>query len=86
MLTVRHPVERPCSTPRTTDLLMGGGRKFYLPESENGTREDGVNLEQLAQTKFGYHVVNALSEFETLPADANACVTVCTASGHRFSP
>ena len=61
---------------------MGGGRKFYLPKSQGGAREDEEDLEQLAKTKFGYQVVNTLSQFETLPADASACVTICTASAH----
>lgn len=45
------------------DILMGGGRQHYLPESEGGTREDDVNLIDFA-TGEGYTYASDASEIE----------------------
>lgn len=45
------------------DILIGGGRQHYLPSSEGGEREDGVNLIQWAK-KHGYTYASDRSEVE----------------------
>jgi len=48
------------------DVLMGGRKKFFLPESEGGARKDGRNLLEEARTK-GYTVVQTAAELQAAP-------------------
>lgn len=45
------------------DLLMGGGRRQYVPEEDGGKREDGVNLIEWAK-EHGYHYAEDKSDLE----------------------
>lgn len=45
------------------DLLIGGGRRHYLPESEGGDREDGVNLIEWAEEQ-GYTYANDAADLK----------------------
>lgn len=60
------------------DLVIGGGREFFTPETENdeetgapGKRKDGRNLMHEAETK-GYRLVRRQSEHDALLADLDA--------------
>ncbi|SPO07155.1 related to alkaline phosphatase [Cephalotrichum gorgonifer] len=55
------------------DILMGGGRKHFLPPSEDGSRDDDVNLVEWAKEK-GYtyvsdkrELISALDSGESVP-------------------
>jgi alkaline phosphatase len=50
------------------DILIGGGRRHYLPASEGGRREDDVNLIDWAVER-GYTYAADKSEFEELQED-----------------
>lgn len=45
------------------DVLLGGGRKFFLPEDRHGERQDGRNLIEEAR-QVGYSYVEAGAELE----------------------
>lgn len=47
------------------DLLMGGGRRHFLPSSEDGDREDDVNLVEWAKDN-GWDYASDKSELEPL--------------------
>ncbi len=49
------------------DVLMGGRKQFFLPESAKGKRKDGRNLLDEAQ-KAGYTVVGTADELKAAPA------------------
>ena len=46
------------------EILMGGGRSFYLPQQEGGARADGRNILDEAAAA-GYHVVSNRSELNS---------------------
>jgi len=48
------------------DVLMGGRKQFFLPESAGGKRKDGRNLLEEAQ-KAGYTVAGTAEELKTAP-------------------
>ena len=51
------------------DVLLGGGYRHFLPEAEDGSRDDGRNLLAEAE-ELGYHVVRdarALEEVSRVP-------------------
>lgn len=55
---------------RQVDLLMGGGRRHFVPESAGGKREDGRNLLEEA-SEFGWNtVIEDLSGFDSLNAES----------------
>ncbi|MBK1692958.1 alkaline phosphatase [Ectothiorhodospira mobilis] len=43
------------------DVVLGGGYRHLLPEADGGTREDGLDLEQVLEER-GYHVVDHADE------------------------
>jgi alkaline phosphatase len=45
------------------DILIGRGEKFFLPDSNGGTRKDGRNIVQEMRQK-GYGVVRSIPELE----------------------
>ncbi|MDP2839478.1 MAG: alkaline phosphatase, partial [Syntrophales bacterium] len=49
------------------DVLMGGRKQFFLPESAGGKRKDGRNLLEEAQ-KAGYTVAGTAEELKAAPA------------------
>jgi alkaline phosphatase len=49
------------------DVLMGGRKQFFLPESAGGKRKDGRNLLEEAQ-KVGYTVAGTAEELKAAPA------------------
>jgi alkaline phosphatase len=49
------------------DVLMGGRKQFFLPESAGGKRKDGRNLLEEAQ-KAGYTVAGTAEELKAVPA------------------
>lgn len=52
---------------RTIDLAFGGGRRYFLPNSMSASaRSDDQDLFQIAQTKFGFTVINSTDQFEKL--------------------
>ncbi|KAH7311485.1 putative alkaline phosphatase [Stachybotrys elegans] len=50
------------------NILIGGGRRHYLPTSQGGRREDGVNLVNWA-VENGYNYAADKSEFEEAQED-----------------
>lgn len=52
---------------QSIDLLVGGGRHFFLPEAQGGKREDGRDLLAALQAK-GYTVASTLDAFRGLDA------------------
>ncbi|VEP13848.1 Alkaline phosphatase [Hyella patelloides LEGE 07179] len=66
------------------DVIMGGGEIHYLPVGtvgrfgEEGTREDGRNLIEEAET-MGYTVVYTREELESLPTDAEKVLGIFAA-------
>jgi alkaline phosphatase len=59
----------------TTDIVMGGGRRFFLPTTQGGSRSDGRDLLAMAENTFGYRVITSRAEFDALPQDASAYAT-----------
>lgn len=53
------------------DLLWGGGRNFFLPESANGSRTDERNLIEEAKEK-GWNVALTREEFDAYTKDSGA--------------
>lgn len=53
------------------DLLWGGGRRQFLPESANGSREDDRNLVEEAKAN-GWQVALNREEFDAYTKDAGA--------------
>lgn len=51
---------------RPVDIILGGGRRHFLPEEEGGKRLDGKNLIQQWQAQGGQYV-KSLSELQQLP-------------------
>ncbi|GAB6137866.1 alkaline phosphatase [Halanaerobaculum tunisiense] len=51
------------------DVLLGGGKRHFLPESEDGARTDGVNLLAKAED-MGYEVVDNRYELRNKTKDA----------------
>ena len=61
---------------RTTDIIMGGGRRYYVPESTPGSgRDDELDLLAMAKDTFGYRVIQNRSDFDNLSLDGTACVS-----------
>jgi alkaline phosphatase len=50
---------------RDIEVILGGGRRHFLPASEGGVREDGRNLLQEADD-LGYNVVETRKAFDRL--------------------
>lgn len=52
---------------RTVDLMLGGGRCHFLPNSTEGScREDNVNVAGLAQEKYGWTYADDREGFDAL--------------------
>lgn len=49
------------------DVLLGGGKRQFLPEHLSGDREDGQNLLEIAEEK-GYPLVESKNELQTANA------------------
>lgn len=45
------------------DILLGGGRNFYLPISKGGKRTDGKDIIEIAQTQYKYNYINTTQQF-----------------------
>jgi len=54
------------------DLLMGGGQRYFLPESVNGSRKDEKDLFSLAKEKHGHTVIQSRQEFDNLVKNGGA--------------
>lgn len=51
------------------DIILGGGRRHFLPVNEGGKRQDGKNLIQQWQHQGG-HYAASLSDLQKLPANS----------------
>lgn len=51
------------------DVVLGGGKKYLLPDTQGGSRKDGENLVD-SLTAMGYTVVNNKAELAVLPQSA----------------
>lgn len=52
---------------RSADLIMGGGRCYFLPNSSAaGCRQDDVDVTQIAREKHGWHYVDSRAGFDAL--------------------
>lgn len=52
---------------QTVDLLIGGGRCFFLPNTTEGScRHDDTDVVKMAQEKFGYSYVDNRKDFDNL--------------------
>ena len=57
---------------RTVDLILGGGRCHFLPNSSEGScRGDDTDVVSLAQEKEGWHYASTRSDFDTLQNGSN---------------
>lgn len=45
------------------DILLGGGRDFYLPTSKGGKRTDGKDIIEIAQNQYKYNYINTTQQF-----------------------
>ena len=55
---------------RQVDLLMGGGKRHFIPKSEGGKREDGRDLLSEAQ-KFGWKtIIEDVNQLQDLDAES----------------
>ncbi|KAI1359727.1 alkaline-phosphatase-like protein [Xylaria arbuscula] len=52
---------------RVVDLMLGGGRCHFLPNTtEGGCRQDGVDVIELAQKKYGWNYIGDRPAFDDL--------------------
>ncbi|KAK9450423.1 alkaline-phosphatase-like protein [Limtongia smithiae] len=52
---------------RVVDIMMGGGRCFFLPSSDSDScRDDDLNLWELAQTDYNWTMTTARESFDEL--------------------
>ncbi|MDI1490098.1 MAG: vacuolar alkaline phosphatase [Ramalina farinacea] len=57
---------------RTVDLILGGGRCHFLPNSSEGScRGDDTDVISLAQEKQGWHYASTRSDFDALGNGSN---------------
>lgn len=50
---------------RTVDLMFGGGRCHFLPNSQTGScREDNVDVVKIAKEEFGWNYINDRASFD----------------------
>lgn len=50
---------------KSLDIVVGGGKKFFLPDNEGGTRKDSINLiDIIRKTKNYYDNFNSLDSME----------------------
>ena len=50
---------------QNVDVILGGGRNFFLPKNQGGKREDGRNLIEELRSK-GYQYVSSANELSTV--------------------
>lgn len=58
---------------RVVDLMLGGGRCHFLPNTtEGGCRQDGRDITELAQKKYGWNYIDDKASFDELNLGKNA--------------
>jgi len=56
---------------RVVDLILGGGRCYFLPNSTaGGCRSDGRDVTKLAQEEYGWEYINDRAGFDSLKPNA----------------
>lgn len=58
---------------RVVDLMLGGGRCHFLPNSTRGScRADNLDVVDLAKEKYGWNYINSREDFDALDPSAGA--------------
>lgn len=58
---------------RVLDLMLGGGRCHFLPNSSNGScREDDRDITELAQNNYGWNYINSRKQFDDISNQKSA--------------